>query len=133
MVTLTVKRGDTWEFIAKWRDGYGTAIDLAGSTVRQFLYLSTALSAKSSRAGGASPYVGTPILEMSTETGELTLVEDINQNPGLLCNVRTYIEFSDMEAIPVGSYKFDQEVTFPNGRRLSTETVKLSIVQDETQ
>lgn len=61
----------------------------------------------------------------------MELVEDADQAPGLLCNIYTRVEASDMLLEP-GKYEFDQEVTFPDSRVLSTATTALTIVVDKT-
>ena len=118
--TLIVKRGDTWAFTAKWRNAEGGPIDLAGVAIRQNLYAAAA-------AGGL------PVLEMSILTGEITLEEDPGQPAGVLCNAATRVEYADMEAVAAGEYLFDQEVTFTDGTRLSTETMGLLVIEDNTQ
>lgn len=118
VATLYVKRGDTWVFTAQWRDSEGAPIDLTGATVRQFVYAK-----------------GDPVavLELATDTSGLTLKENPDQPAGVLCDVETNVPYADMEAVPVGSYTFDQEVTFFDGRRMSTDTMTLTVLQDVTQ
>lgn len=116
MSTLKCKRGDTWIFVAKWRESDGVAIDLAGCTARQNVM----------REGSR-----TPVMELSSADGDMVLAEDADQEAGLLCNIYTRVEAGEMSLAP-GCYEFDQEVTFPDGQVLSTATIKLQIIEDKT-
>jgi len=115
--SLSIKRGDTWIFTAKFRTAAGTAIDLADCAVRSWL----------TQAGNAAA-----ILELSTVSGELTLVEDADETPGLLCNVRCEVDSDLMALLDPGAYEFDLEVTFSDARVLSTATIGLTVVEDKT-
>lgn len=117
MSTLKVKRGDTWIFTAKWRDLADDPIDLEGCTVRQWVTLK----------GDAAA-----VLELGTVSGEITLVEDADETPGLLCNTYTRVEAADMAELEPGCYEFDQEVTFVDGQVLSTDTIGLTVIEDKT-
>lgn len=155
MATLKVKRGDTWIFTAKWRDSAGAPIDLDGCSVRQNLTVKgdTTAVLEASTVGGEITIVN------YTALGTVATLDDLPASPSLsdiytvtgesasyiytssgwvvladtvLCNVYTRVEAAVMAELEPGCYEFDQEVTFTDDRVLSTETIRLTVVEDKT-
>ena len=106
--TFKVKRGDTWRQPFYWRQGSetGDPVDLTGCTFRMHVRDSM----------GALILDCTDHLTVNHEDGEVIVEIDI---PGTI-------------VIPRKPYKFDIEVTWPDGSVRSTATAYLNIIQDET-
>jgi len=106
--TFPVKRGDTWRQPFYWRQGSanGSPVDLTGCAFRMHVRDSL----------GALILDCTDSLAVAPEDGEVTVEIDIPETI----------------AIPRKPYKFDIEVTWPDGSVRSTATAYLNVIQDET-
>lgn len=110
MATLTVKRGDTWEWPFVYKDTAGDPIDLTDCSARFHI--------KAKRAE-------TPVVEASDATGEIT----ITALSGL---VTVKITPATTMAIAPGKYEADMEMTWSNGDVQSSITFVIDVVRDIT-
>lgn len=106
---ISVKRGDTWLQIFKWRSGT-KVIDLIGCSAK--------LQLRNSSDG--------LVLSVSSSTGELEI-------DGAAGNISLRVEADVMGAIAPGNYSADLEVTFSDSTVMSTPTFTVEIIKDVTR
>lgn len=105
---FSFKRGDNWTEIFKYTSS-GLPVDVAGYSVRLYV-----------RKGTAAP-----VIEASTDTGEITF--DADTSTGYI-----YLDVPGTEDLVPGTYETDLEVTDGSGVVRSSETAPVEIVKDVT-
>lgn len=108
MITLSLKRGDTWNQSFYWKQGSttGEPVNLIGCTARMQLR-----SKDDELVLDATPY-----LTVSGAEG------------GVLVSIPA----NKTALFPVDSLLFDIEITFVDGTVKSTDTMKIKIIEDVT-
>lgn len=109
MAAIKIYRGDTWQRAWVIKDAAGNPADLTGASAR--LHVRDAAGAK--------------VMEASTADGRLTIQPAAGRIDLLMPAVAT--------GIAPGSYRFDIEVTFPDGVRRTYEQETLVILEDMTR
>ncbi len=107
------KRGDTLKLVFQWRaeaDSDSDPIDLTDCSAR-FQIRSKC---------------GTLVATATSDTGEITV-------GGVSGDVGVRIESDVMQTVAKGSYRCDLELTFPDETVLSSDTLTLVIVDDQTK
>jgi len=103
----SIYRGDSW--VVSWTilGADNQPIDLTGATARVQLRNSQ----------------NTLLVEANTSNGRITL----NPTQG---RIDMNVPYSVMESVPVGTYQYDLEVTFPNGVRRTYVVDNLHVERD---
>lgn len=110
--------GTDWKKIAD-------PVDLTGVTARLQAREPVASTVALTRSAIAAQLdYEVPVIDISSETGEITFTE-------LEGKVHVRVEYTEMDILP-GSYDLDLELTFPDGTVKSTATQVLEIVEDVT-
>ena len=102
LAPVQLYRGDTWARVWAPKTPSGASIDLAGATARLHLR---------DKAGGL-------VLEANPANGRLVIAA------GTIT-----LAYADME-LPLGTYRFDLEVTYASGRRRTYEVNVLLLLED---
>lgn len=108
---ISIKRGDTWQTTWAWRDEAGDPLDLTDCTA--------ALQLR--RQLGSAP-----ALDLTSPSAQLAI------DPAT-SDVSVAVDASTMATLAPGTYSCDMQMTFPDGRVISTATVAVSIETDVTQ
>lgn len=107
---VSIKRGDTWLQVFKWRSGT-KIIDLTGCSAN--LQLRNIIGDRLA-------------LNVSSATGELVV-------DGPAGNVDLRVESTVTDTIAPGVYNADLEITFPDQTVVSTPTFVVEVVKDVTR
>lgn len=107
MKPARIYRGDSWERSWVIKTAAGTPIDLTGASAR--LQVRT--------TGGAL------VLAVTSSDAALTITP-------LSGRIDLAVPYADTEGLAAGSYRFDLEVTYADGRRRTYEANTLTILED---
>lgn len=109
---IVTKRGDTLTLAFMWKESNnGPPLPLTGCTARQHLRKTDKLSAG-------------VVVELSSGDGGIVISE---------ADGKAVVTFSASDmSIEKGDYVTDQEMTFPDGKVLSSKTVDIRLEQDIT-
>ncbi|MCI1193407.1 phage baseplate upper protein [Calidifontimicrobium sp. SYSU G02091] len=106
MAAIKIYRGDTWQRAWIIKDGAGNPVDLTGAAAR--LHVRDA--------------DGVKVMEASTADGRLTLQSAAGRIDLVMPASAT--------AVAPASYRFDIEVTYPSGVRITYEQATLLVMED---
>lgn len=109
-MSVSVYRGDTWERVWQLKDAAGAPIDLTGASARLQV---------------RNPENDEVMASASTVDAKLS----ITAAEGKITMVMPYAEM----ALAGGSYPFDLEVTYADGRRRTYERNLLVVIEDITR
>lgn len=109
MATVKLVRGDTWDRTWIITDEAGAPLDLTGATARLHV------------RDGADALM----FAASTANGHLTITPAAGR-----IDMRVPKELT---GIAPGTYRFDLEVTYPDGRRYTYEQAALAVLTDYTR
>jgi hypothetical protein len=116
MVTVEVKRGDTFRRVFAYLDSEGDAVNLTDCTAR--------FAAKAKEDAEGPKVIWAPAV-LTEPAGEIA----INGPLGL---VTIAVSAELMAAVDPGVYLADIEVTWPSGDVMSTETFAIKVLPDIT-
>lgn len=105
-MVVRIFRGDTWQRAWEIKDAAGQPVDLTGASAR--LHVRDA--------------AGIKVMEASTADGRLTIQPAAGRIDLVMPKEAT--------GIAPGSYRFDIEVTFPSGVRVTYEQSMLVVLED---
>lgn len=107
---ISTKRGDSWQLTWAWRDANGDPIDLSGCSAQ--MQLKQQLGSE-------------PVLDLLSSGEGLT----IDSSAG---DVSVSVDAATMSTLTPGIYHCDMQLTFPDGRVVSTATIQVYVETDIT-